>query len=304
MTVPPAKRDFITLLDLSSEELAALIRRAAELKVMQREGRLHQPLRGRTLAMIFEQHSTRTRVGFEAGMAQLGGHPIVLTPEATQLSRGEPIEDTARVLSGMVDAVVIRASSHDEVCSLARAATVPVINAMTARFHPCQLLADVLTFEELRGPIAGRTVAFIGDGYNMCNSYINAARRWGFRLKIACPEGYRPDPVLLSQGNEATLVETAREAAEGADLLVTDVWSSMGHEAETARRQQAFAPFQVDEALLDHAARDVLFMHCLPAHRGEEVSQTVLDDARSVVWQEAGNRLHTQKALLEFLLSR
>lgn len=303
MNAPAAKRDFISLLDFSPDELAALIARAAELKDMQRQGRLHQPLRGRTLAMIFQQHSTRTRVGFEAGMAQLGGHPIVLTPEASQLGRGEPVEDTARVLSAMVDAVVIRTGSHDDVCRFARFATVPVINAMTARLHPCQLLADVLTFEELRGPIAGRTVAFIGDGYNMCNSYINAARQWGFRLKIACPEGYRPDPAMLAGCNQATLVETAREAAEGADLVVTDVWSSMGHEEETARRRAAFAAFQVDEALLDHAARDVLLMHCLPAHRGEEVNHTVLDDPRSVVWQEAGNRLHTQKALLEFLLT-
>ncbi|MEQ8859274.1 MAG: ornithine carbamoyltransferase [Pseudomonadales bacterium] len=297
------KRDFLSLLDCTSDELTGLISRARELKTLQRDGKPHRPLEGRTLAMIFEQNSTRTRVAFETGMHQLGGHAIVLSPEDSQLGRGEPIEDTARVLSGMVDAVTIRTSSHDDVVRFAAAASIPVINAMTSRNHPCQLLADVQTFEELRGPIAGRTVAFVGDGYNMCTSYINAARQWGFRLKIACPEGYRPDPDLLTESNEATLTETAREAVEGADLVVTDVWSSMGHEEEAKRRRAAFAPFQVDEALLDVAASDVLFMHCLPAHRGEEVSRTLLDDPRSAVWEEAGNRLHSQKALLEFLIS-
>jgi ornithine carbamoyltransferase len=298
----PAKRDFISLLDCSSEELTGLIRRARDLKSLCLQGTLHQPLRGRTLAMIFQQNSTRTRVAFETGMHQLGGHAIVLSPTDTQLGRGEPIEDTAKVLSEMVDAVTIRTADHDDLCVFARAATIPVINAMTSRYHPCQLLADVQTFEELRGPIGDRTVAFVGDGYNMCNSYINAARRWGFRLKIACPDGYRPDPQMLAGSNEATLVETAREAVEGADLVVTDVWSSMGHETETETRRKAFEPFQVNETLLDHAPPDVLFMHCLPAHRGEEVSATVMDDPRSAVWQEAGNRLHSQKALLEFLL--
>lgn len=298
-----AKRDFLSLLDCSSEELAMLVARARELKSLQREKRIHEPLRGRTLAMIFEQHSTRTRVAFEAGMSQLGGHAIALMPEDTQLGRGEPVEDTARVLSAMVDLVTIRTGSHDDVCRFAAIAGIPVINAMTSRFHPCQLLADVQTFEELRGPIAERTVAFVGDGYNMCHSYINAAQRWGFRLRVACPEGYQPDPDVLAGSNETTVVETAREAVEGADLVVTDVWSSMGHESETASRRAAFAPYQVNEALLDHARADVLFMHCLPAHRGEEVNETLLDDPRSVVWQEAGNRLHSQKALLEFLLS-
>jgi len=302
MSNTPGKRDFLSLLDCSAEELAGLVARAKELKSLQREGKLHQPLKGRTLAMIFQQHSTRTRVAFEAGMSQLGGHAIVLMPEDSQLGRGEPVEDTAKVLSAMVDAVSIRTSSHDDVVRFAAAAEVPVINAMTARYHPCQLLADVQTFEELRGPISERTVAFVGDGYNMCHSYINAARQWGFHLKIACPEGYRPDPEVLAGCNGVSLVESAREAVEGADLVVTDVWSSMGHEAETVRRREAFAPYQVNEALLDSAPRDVIFMHCLPAHRGEEVSDSLLDDPRSVVWQEAGNRLHSQKALLEFLL--
>jgi ornithine carbamoyltransferase len=297
-----AKRNFLTLLDCTAAELHELIARAREMKAMQQQRCVNQPLEGRTVAMIFQQHSTRTRVAFEAGMAQLGGHAIVLSPDDTQLGRGEPIEDTARVLSGMVDGVVIRTSSHDDVCRFAEAADVPVINAMTARYHPCQLLADILTFEELRGPISGRRVAFVGDGYNMCNSYINAAARWGFELRIACPEGYQPDPALLRGANQVSLHETAEAAVAAADLVVTDVWSSMGHEDEATRRRRAFAPFQVSEALLDAAAPEVLFMHCLPAHRGEEVNDTVLDDPRSVVWQEAGNRLHTQKALLEFLL--
>jgi ornithine carbamoyltransferase len=298
------KRDFITLLDCSPDELIELVARGRALKNLRREGALHQPLKGCTLAMIFHQNSTRTRVAFEAGMSQLGGHSIVLTTTDTQIGRGEPVEDTARVLSGMVDAVVIRSRNHEEVCRFAAAADVPVINAMTARSHPCQLLADVQTYEELRGPIRGRRVAFVGDGYNMCNTYIEAAGQWGFELKIACPEGYRPDARLLAGSNQVSLVETAREAVTDADLVVTDVWSSMGHEAEAELRRKQFAPFQINEALLDFAKPDVLFMHCLPAHRGEEVNATVLDDPRSVVWVEAENRLHSQKALLEFLLQR
>ncbi len=298
-----SKRDFLSLLDFSADELAAVVSRARELKSLQQEGKLHQPLKGRTLAMILQQNSTRTRVAFEAGMNQLGGHAIILTPKDTQLGRGEPIEDTARVLSEMVDVVSIRTRSHEDVERFSAAASVPVINAMTCRYHPCQLLADVQTFEELRGPIAGRTVAFVGDGYNMCHSYINAARQWGFHLRIACPDGYQPEPEALAGSNDVEVVETAREAVEGADLVVTDVWSSMGHEAESAQRRRIFTPFQVNEALLDHAPSDVLFMHCLPAHRGEEVSENLLDDPRSAVWQEAGNRLHSQKALLEFLLA-
>ncbi len=298
-----AKRDFLTLLDFSAAELQAIVDRARTLKAMRQRGELHLPLTGRTLAMIFQQNSTRTRIGFEAGMTQLGGHAVFLSPNDTQLGRGEPVTDTARVLSEMVDAVVIRTGSHEELVAFAEAARIPVINAMTARVHPCQLLADVQTFQEVRGPIAGRTVAFVGDGYNMCHSYINASGQWDFSLRIACPEGFEPDAEILSACPNARLVESAREAVEGADLVVTDVWSSMGHEEEQASRKAHFAPYQVTEALLDQAAGDVIFMHCLPAHRGEEVSPTLLEDPRSVVWQEAGNRLHTQKALLEFLLS-
>lgn len=295
-----AKRDFLTLLDCSGDELSALVARGRELK--QNLARRDRPLLGHTAVLILALNSTRTRVGFETGMNQLGGHTVVLNPEDTQLGRGEPIEDMARVLSEMVDVIIIRTLEQTDIERFARAASVPVINAMSAKYHPCQLLADVQTFEELRGPIAGRTVAFVGDGHNMCHSYINAARQWGFNLKIACPEGYSPDPSVLGSTNRASLVESAREAVEGADLVVTDVWSSMGQEEEAARRREQFAPFQVNETLLDHAPDHTVFMHCLPAHRGEEISDKLLDDPRSAVWQEAGNRLHSQKALLEFLI--
>ena len=296
------KRDFLTLLDFSPEELQHITQRAIALKT-QDDPAHHRPLLGKTAVLIFQLNSTRTRVAFDTGMSQLGGHTIMLSTEDSQLGRGEPIADTARVLSEMVDIVVIRTREQSLLEQFAAASTIPVVNAMTNRFHPCQLLADVQTFEELRGPIMGRSVAFVGDGYNMCHSYINAARQWGFHLKIASPEGYRPDPQLLASTNNAELVETAREAIENADLVVTDVWSSMGHESEQSKRLAVFEPLQVNEELLAHANDDVLFMHCLPAHRGEEVNATVLEDPRSVVFQEAGNRLHSQKALLEFLLA-
>lgn len=299
-----AKRDFLSLLDFTPEELSQLVERARVLKQNFRGDSIDRPLNGRTAAMLFQLNSTRTRVAFEAGMSQLGGHAISLNSEDTQLGRGEPISDMAKVLSEMVDIVIVRTIKHTDVIEFAQAASIPVINAMTSLFHPCQLLADVQTFEELRGPIQGKTVAFIGDGYNMCHSYINAAKQWGFNLKIASPEGYRPDPQILASTNNVTLVETAEEAAANADLLVTDVWSSMGHEGQEMDRRMTFASFQVDEALLDHAKKDTIFMHCLPAKRGEEVNDTVLDDPRCAVWQEAGNRLHSQKALLEFLLAR
>lgn len=295
-------RHFLSLLDFSPEELGFVVDRGIELKRLHHEGVLYEPLKNRTLAMIFQLSSTRTRVAFEAGMQQLGGHAIFLSPDDTQLGRGEPIEDTARVLSGMVDVVMIRTTKHADIEAFAAASSVPVINAMSSRFHPCQLLADVQTFVERRGEIAGREVAFIGDGYNMCNSYINAARQFGFNLRIASPEGFQPDPQLVASSNNVQLVDSPAEAARGADLVVTDVWSSMGHEQEQARRRKAFSGYQVDAAMLDLANDDALLMHCLPAHRGQEVSETIMDDPRSAIWQEAGNRLHSQKALLEFLL--
>ena len=297
-------RHFLTLLDFSPEELSKLVDRAIEHKRMRLAGMMYEPLRGRTLAMVFDLSSTRTRVAFEAGMHQLGGHAIFLSPNDTQLGRGEPIEDTARVLSEMVDMIMLRTRNHADVESFAKAASVPVINAMSARAHPCQLLADIQTYVESRGPIQDKTVAFVGDGYNMCNSYIDASLKFGFDLKIACPKGFEPAPEMLASTNRVTLVETPQDAVDGANLVVTDVWASMGHEAERSDRRQRFAGYQVNKTLLDLAAPDAVFMHCLPAHRGEEVSEDILDDRRSVVWKEAGNRLHSQKALLEFLGAR
>ena len=295
-------RHFLTLADCSPEELAALVQRAAELKAMHCRGERYQPLAGKTLAMIFDLASTRTRVAFEVGMHQLGGHALFVSQEGSQLGRGEPVEDAARVLSEMVDAVMIRTLDHEQVERFAAAASVPVVNGMTSRAHPCQLLADVQTFQELRGSIKGANVAFVGDGYNMCHSYIAAAALFGFRLKVATPAVHAPDQALIAASNNVELAASPAEAVAGADLVVTDVWASMGHDAERSERLKAFAGYQVTPQLLDLASTDVLFMHCLPAHRGEEVSADLLDDPRSVAWREAGNRLHSQKALLEFLL--
>ena len=296
-------RHFLTLLDLQPEEARTLLARAVELKRMLRAGEAYQPLANRTLAMIFEKSSTRTRVSFETGMAQFGGHALFLSPRDTQLGRGEPIEDSARVLSRMVDGIMIRTFEHQKVERFARHSSVPVINGLTDRFHPCQLLADMQTYLEHRGDIRGRTVAWVGDGNNMCHSYINAARLFDFQLRIACPEGFDPDAGLLAAaGERCTLTREPRAAVEGADLVVTDVWASMGQEQEQERRASVFAGFQVDAALMAKAGKEALFMHCLPAHRGEEVAAEVIDGPHSVVWDEAENRLHAQKALLERLL--
>ncbi|WP_296811267.1 ornithine carbamoyltransferase [Thiocapsa sp.] len=298
-------RHFLSLLDLSADEARVLIARATELKRMLKAGEDYRPFPNRTLAMIFEKSSTRTRVSFEVGMVQLGGHALFLSPRDTQLGRGEPIEDSARVLSRMVDAVMIRTFDHDIVERFAAHSRVPVINGLTDRLHPCQLLADMQTYHEYRGDIRGRRVSWIGDGNNMCHSFMEAAQVFDFELRVACPEGFEPDADLLAavQGR-CTILRDPQEAAEGADLVVTDVWASMGQEEEQAKREALFAPFQVDDAVMSRAAPDALFMHCLPAHRGEEVSASVIDGPRSVVWDEAENRLHAQKALLEFLLLR
>ena len=295
-------RHFLTLRDFTPEELAELVERAAVLKAMHRKGQRYQPLVGRTLAMIFALHSTRTRVAFEVGMAQLGGDALFISPDDSQLGRGEPVEDTARVFSEMVDAVMIRTLEHEQVERFAAASSVPVVNGMTSRFHPCQLLADVQTFQELRGAIAGAQVAFVGDGHNMCNTYVQAAALFHFQLRVATPSAHPPDAALVAASNNVRMADSPAQAVAGADLVVTDVWSSMGHEVQRADRRAAFNGFQVTRALLDLAAPDALFMHCLPAHRGEEISHDLLDDPRSAVWTEAGNRLHSQKALLEFLL--
>jgi ornithine carbamoyltransferase len=296
-------RHFLTLLDLSPEELRRLLTRAGELKAMRAAGTRHEPLRGRTLAMIFEKSSTRTRVSFEAGMAQLGGQALFLSPRDTQLGRGEPIEDSARVLSRMVDCVMIRTFEHSIVKRFAAHSRVPVINGLTDWAHPCQLLADMQTWLEHRGDLRGRTVLWVGDGNNMCHSYIDAARQLDFRLRIACPEGYEPDQAVLAPAaGRCEILRDPLTAAAGVDLVVTDVWASMGQEEERAARLAAFARYRVDGALMTRAHPDALFMHCLPAHRGEEVSADVIDGPRSMVWEEAENRLHSQKALLELLL--
>ena len=305
MTDPRPLRHFLRLTDLTPSEARALLRRATELKRMHRAGEVHAPLTNKVMGMIFEKASTRTRVSFEAGMAQFGGHAIFLSPRDTQLGRGEPIADSARVLSRMVDVIMIRTFAHATVEEFANHSGVPVINALTDWLHPCQLLADLQTWFEHRGDIRGRSVVWVGDGNNMCNSYLEAACLFDFQLRIACPVGYEPDGELLAAaGDRCQLLRDPREAVAGADLVVTDVWTSMGQEAEQQARLKAFDGFIVDEALMALADPEALFMHCLPAHRGEEVSAGVIDGPQSVVWDEAENRLHSQKALLEFLLVR
>ena len=300
---PPKPRHFLTLSDLTQGELRYLLRRAGQLKAMHHRGEVYAPLAHKVLGMVFEKASTRTRISFEAGMAQLGGSSIFLSPRDTQLGRGEPIEDTARVLSSMVDIIMVRTFAHAKLKSLADYSAVPVINALTDYSHPCQLLADVQTYFEHRGDIQGKTVVWIGDGNNMCNSYIEAAQQFDFRLRIAVPEGYEPDAALLRTC--ADRVEVIRDpllAANDADLLATDVWASMGQEAERKQREQAFAGYQVNARVMAQAKPDAIFLHCLPAHRGEEVSAEVIDGPQSRVWDEAENRLHVQKALIELLL--
>ncbi len=297
------QKNFLTLLDFSPDTLRGLITRGIELKALRKAGTLHESLKNRILAMVFEKSSTRTRMSFEAGMAQLGGTAIFLSPRDTQLGRGEPIEDSARVLSRMADVIMIRTFEHEKLERFTAFSEVPVINALTDLYHPCQLLADMQTWFEHRGDMQGKTVAWIGDGNNMCHSYINAARQYGFTLNIACPEGYDPDSsILQAAGTSAVIVREPAEAAYNADLVVTDVWASMGQEEEQALREKAFARYQVDTHIMQAAADDALFMHCLPAHRGEEVAAAVIDGQQSVVWDEAENRLHAQKALLEYLL--
>ena len=297
-------KHFLTLLDFSADELKALIARAIELKKWLKQGKSHTPLLNKTLAMIFEKSSTRTRVSFETGMVQLGGHALFLSPRDTQFGRGEPIEDSARVLSRMVDSIMIRTFEHANVEKFAQHSNVPVINGLTDLYHPCQLLADIQTWWEHRGDIKGATVAWIGDGNNMCHSYMNAAKRFDFHLNIACPQQYSPNQDIAQQTKEhISISEDPLVAAKNADLIVTDVWASMGQEEEQNQRQEVFKNFQVNKALLKLANKDALFMHCLPAHRGEEVSAEIIDGTQSVVWDEAENRLHAQKALIETLLT-
>ena len=298
-----ASRHFLTLMDLAPDEIRALIARAMELKAQHRAGTAQRSLEGKVLAMIFTKASTRTRVSFEAGMAQLGGSALFLSGQDTQLGRGEPIEDSARVISSMVDIVMIRTFAHTDVEDFAAHSSVPVINGLTDDYHPCQILADLQTYFEVRGDISGRKVCWLGDGNNVCHSWMNAARQLDFELVVACPEGYDPDPTLLAAcGKSARVDRDPASAAEGAHLLVTDVWASMGQESEQVAREAVLAPYQLNRSLLDRASSDALYMHCLPAHRGEEITAELMDAPDSVIWQEAENRLHAQKALMELLL--
>jgi len=297
-----AVRHFLTLLDLSPAELQQVLQQAIILKAEHKAGKLNNTFQNKVLGMVFEKSSTRTRVSFEAGMAQMGGNAIFLSPKDTQLGRGEPIEDVARVMSRMVDLIMIRTYQHSKIELFARHSVVPVINGLTDSFHPCQVLADIQTFIEHRGSIQGKKVAWVGDGNNMCQTFIHAAHQFDFELAIACPKGFEPDAALVNTyRNCVTITHSPQDAIKHSHLVATDVWTSMGQEDEITQRKVAFAHYQVTRAQLDHATNDVLFMHCLPAHRGEEVSEDLLDDPRAVVWDEAENRLHTQKALMSFL---
>ena len=297
-------KHFLQFRDFSRDEIEHLFRRTKVIKDRFKNYVAYQPLVDRMLAMVFEKSSTRTRVSFEAGMFQLGGASIVLNMGDTQLGRGEPIEDVARVVSRMVDLVMIRTYEQSIIERFAAHSRVPVINGLTNEHHPCQILADIYTFVEHRGPIAGRTVAWIGDGNNMCNTWLQAAALLGFKLNVASPAGYGLESARVAGvGREhLEIFGDPMAAVKGADLVTTDVWTSMGFEEESKARREAFAAFQVDAEMMAAARPEALFMHCLPAHRGEEVSAEVLDGPQSVVWEEAENRLHAQKALMEYLL--
>ena len=297
-------KHFINLDDLSTKDLNNIIDTAITLKKQHKAGEINQTLKNKTLAMIFDKSSTRTRVSFETGMTQLGGHALFLSDRDIQLGRGEPIKDTAIVISSMVDAIMMRVSSHEDINIFAKNGSVPIINALSDESHPCQLLADMMTYKEHKGSIQGKTVAWIGDGNNMCHTYIQAAKAFKFKLNIATPKGYEPDQVFIDNyADHISLFNDAEKACDKADLVVTDVWASMGQEAEQNKRELAFKEFQVDQNLMKNADADASFMHCLPAHRGEEVSAEVIDGKQSLVWDEAENRLHAQKALLLYLMN-
>ncbi|MSP15313.1 MAG: ornithine carbamoyltransferase [Myxococcales bacterium] len=305
-------RDLLSFASLTAAELHALLARTALFKEARARGELIRTLPGRTLGMIFEKPSTRTRVSFEVAMVELGGHAVYLAPEGSQIGRGEPIADTARVLGGYCHGIVIRTFAQERAEELARWAPIPVVNGLTDRLHPCQVLADLFTVHELRGDVVGARYVWIGDGNNMAASWIEAAALLGLDLVLACPEGYDPDAALLAEARaqiaatgrgRIEVVRDPRAAARGADVLSTDVWASMGQEQEAALRARAFAGFCVDDALLALAAPDAIVLHCLPAHRGEEISASVLEGPHSAVWRQAENRLHVQKAVLELCLS-
>jgi ornithine carbamoyltransferase len=311
VTFPTAPRHFLDLDRLEAHALRDIIGLAGAHKRRAPPGGRDKPLAGKTLAMIFEKPSTRTRVSFEVGIRQLGGDAVILTPNDTQLGRGETVADTARVLSRYVDAIMMRTTSHARLMEMAAHATVPVINGLTERTHPCQVMADVMTFEEHRGPIAGRVVAWSGDGNNMAGSWIQAAERFGFTLRLACPPELAPPAEILgwarNAGARVVVTHDPLAAVAGADAVVTDTWVSMDQESEAARlgretRHNMLAPYRVDRALMARARPDAVFMHCLPAHRGEEVTDEVIDGPQSVVWDEAENRLHVQKGILAWCM--
>jgi ornithine carbamoyltransferase len=305
------KKDFLTLGQLPESDLWQIFQKAKELKQLHRQGRAYRPLEGKTLAMVFDKRSTRTRVSFEAGMFQLGGHAVFLSPDDTQMGRGEEVRDTARVLSRYVDAILVRTYSQETVEEMARHATVPVINGLTDKHHPCQVLADLFTIQETLGALKCLKVAYIGDGNNMANSLIEGAVKAEMNIVLACPKGYGPDPDVVekhkhyknkNQKCRLEIISDPVEAATGANVIYTDVWASMGQEGEKDKRAKAFKGYQVNSKLLDVARPDALVMHCLPAHRGEEITDEVIEGSHSVVFEQAENRLHVQKALLEILI--
>jgi len=304
MTPSLPTRHYLRFDALGAAEYAYLFERSRIIKERFKRYQTYHPLADRTLAMIFEKHSTRTRLSFEAGMHQLGGAAIYLNTRDTQLGRGEPVEDAAQVISRMVDLVMIRTFEQDIIERFAAHSRVPVINGLTNSYHPCQILADIFTFHQIRGDITGRTVAWIGDSNNVCHTWVQAARLLNFQLHVSTPPGYELDTTQLDEVDASFVrpFSDPMDAVAGADLVTTDVWTSMGFETENEARQRDFADWQVDAEMMRAAAPDALFMHCLPAHRGEEVTSEVIDGPQSVVWEEAENRLHTQKALMEFLL--
>ena len=296
-------RHFKSLLDINKKEFLRIIDRAIQLKKEAAEGIHHDTMANKTMAMIFKKNSTRTRVAFETAMATMGGHAIFLSSDSSQISRGEDLSDTAKVLSGMVDIIMVRTHEHNEIEEFAINSNVPIINGLTKKFHPCQLLADMQTYFEEKGPIEGKRVAWIGDGCNMCNSYINAAKILNFQLKIATPTGYEPDQTTLELARDnVELCDLPGKAVENCDLVTTDVWSSMGDESEIEKRKSVFKGYQINKHLFEKSKADSIFLHCLPAHRGEEVESEVIDGPRSKVWAQAHNRLYTSKSLIEFLL--
>ena len=299
------KRDFKSLIDINTQEFLKIIQRAIDFKELDKLNKISRPFLNKTLAMIFKKNSTRTRVSFETAMYKLGGHAIFLSEDSSQLKRGEDISDTAQVLSGMVDLIMMRTNTHDEIKKLAKFSSVPVINGLCNLFHPCQLLADMQTVAETKGnDFSKMTIAWIGDGNNMCNSYINASKLLSFKLNISTPNGYEPDTYTLEKfGDNVELCDIPGTAANNADIVTTDVWTSMGDEQENEERKKIFKSYQVNMNLMSKAKKDAIFLHCLPAHRGEEIDDIIIDSDFSAVWQQAHNRLYSSMALIEFLLS-